>query len=145
MRNELRDEIKKLSKKAFSKRRATESSEEKYRDKFKKRTGLAAGVKPPKLAAYPHRHFDPSHCKRHANAIATAIWNKVLAEQYDPYPALLFEIPKPDGTKRGVMAFGIPDAALANVILRRTIGRNKTRLSRTLTHTIPTKMFLTQY
>ena len=39
------------------------------------------------------------------------------------------QLAKADGSKRGVMAFGIPDAALANVILRRALGRNKKRLS----------------
>jgi RNA-directed DNA polymerase len=129
MRNELRDEIKKLSRKAFSKKRNEEETEEKYREKFHKRTGLTAGSKLTKLISFPHRHFDPAHCKRHANVIASAIWRKVLVEQYDPQPALFFEIPKLDGSKRGVMAFGIPDAALANVILRRALGRNKKRLS----------------
>ena len=76
-----------------------------------------------------HQHFDPKHCKRNANAIATAIWQKILDEQYDPAPAITFEIPKPDGNKREVTAFGIPDAAVANVVLRRTLNRNKKRLS----------------
>lgn len=78
---------------------------------------------------FTHRHFDPSHCKRHANAIASGIWHKVLQAKYQPQPALYFELPKPDGSKRGVMAFGIPDAAVANVVLRRTLQRNKKRLS----------------
>ena len=129
MKNELRSEIKRLSKKAFDKDRTKAEKEKKYREKFEKRTGLAAA--PPKLRVKkpPHKHFDPKHCKRNANVIATAIWNKVLNYQYDPEPAVLFEIPKPDGTKRQVTAFGIPDAAVANVILRRTLTRNKKRLS----------------
>lgn len=61
--------------------------------------------------------------------IATAIWNKVLRYEYDPEPALYFQIPKPDGTTRNITGFGIPDAALANVLLRRTLSRNKMRLS----------------
>ena len=61
--------------------------------------------------------------------IATAIWNKVLRYEYDPEPALYFQIPKPDGTTRNITGFGIPDAALANVLLRRTLSRNKKRLS----------------
>lgn len=40
-----------------------------------------------------------------------------------------FQIPKPDGTNREVTAFGIPDAALANVLLRRTLNINRKRLS----------------
>ncbi|WP_429814845.1 reverse transcriptase domain-containing protein [Ensifer sp. B1-9] len=129
MRNEIRAEIKRLSKKAFDKRRKAQQTEQKYRDKFEKRTGLDAGHPPASTVTFPHRHFDPEHCKRHANAIASGIWHKVLAANYQPQPALYFEIPKSDGSKRGVMAFGIPDAAVANVVLRKTLQRNKKRFS----------------
>lgn len=129
MRNELRKEIKRLSQKALSKARAKEESEEKYREKFARRTGLTPGVKKARLATIPHRHFDPIHCKRHASLIASGIWHKVLAFSYEPEPAVDFEIPKADGTKRTVTAFGIPDAALANVLLRRTMSRNRKRFS----------------
>ncbi|MGB3877374.1 MAG: reverse transcriptase domain-containing protein [Shinella zoogloeoides] len=129
MRNELRAEIKRLSKKAFDKKRKSFQTEQKYRSKFEKRTGLEAELPPEVPQNFIHRHFDPQHCKRHANAIASGIWHKVLAQEYQPEPARYFELPKPDGSKRGVMAFGIPDAALANVVLRRTLQRNKKRLS----------------
>lgn len=129
MRNEIKLEIKRLSKKAFDKNRKQAEKEEKYREKFERRTGCVAGIPVPRTRAPLHRHFDPKHCKRNANAIATAIWHKILDENYDPEPAVLFELPKPDGSKREVTAFGIPDAAVANVLLRRTLNRNKKRLS----------------
>ncbi|WP_080635699.1 reverse transcriptase domain-containing protein [Rhizobium leguminosarum] len=129
MRNEIRAEIKRLSRKAFEKKRKAQQTERKYREKFERRTGLEAGHPPATTETFPHRHFDPAHCKRHANAIASGIWHKVLHADYQPDPALHFELPKPDGSKRGVMAFGIPDAAVANVVLRRTLHRNKKRLS----------------
>lgn len=129
MRNELKKEIKRLCKKVFDKERFQRDVEEKYREKFTRRTGLK-GKKPSiRSKKRLHRHFDPIHCKRNANAIASAIWYKVVAFKYDPEPALLFRIPKPDGTKREITAFGIPDAALANVLLRRTLNRNKKRFS----------------
>ncbi|MGO7050603.1 reverse transcriptase domain-containing protein [Rhizobium leguminosarum] len=129
MRNEIRGEIKRLSKKAFAKRRKALQTEQKYREKFERRTGIDAGHPPTVTAVFPHPHFDPAHCKRNANAIASGIWHKVLQTTYQPQPALYFELPKPDGSMRGVMAFGIPDAAVANVVLRRTLQRNKKRLS----------------
>ncbi|GAA5656924.1 hypothetical protein Brsp06_03297 [Brucella sp. NBRC 13694] len=129
MRNEIRAEIKRLCKKAFDKKRKAEQNEEKFRKKFEKRTGLDADYPQLSVKSHAHRHFDPIHCKRNANAIASGIWNKVLQCNYRPEPAYYFDIPKPDGSKRGVMAFGIPDAALANVVLRRTLNRNKKRLS----------------
>jgi len=129
MRNEIKSEIKRLSKKAFDKERKQAEKEAKYREKFERRTGETAVIPMPRVRAPLHRHFDPKHCKRNANVIATAIWHKVLAGNYDHEPSILFEIPKPDGSKRGVTAFGIPDAAVANVLLRRTLNRNKKRLS----------------
>lgn len=129
MRNEIREEIKRLCKKAFDKKRKARQTEQKFRTKFEKRTGLEAEYPETSATSYPHRHFDPIHCKRNANVISTGIWHKVLQSDYRPEPAHYFEIPKPDGSKRGVMAFGIPDAALANVVLRRTLHRNKKRLS----------------
>jgi hypothetical protein len=129
MRNELRQEIKRLSKKAFDKDRARAEKEEKYREKFTRRTDVDAELPAVRSRQFLHRHFDPRHCKRNANVIATAIWHKVLSYSYDPEPALHFQIPKPDGTSREITAFGIPDAALANVLLRRTLERNRKRLS----------------
>ncbi len=129
MRKELREEIKRLSKRAFDKDRKQKEKKEKYREKFERRTGKTAAVSRLRSRMLPHRHFDPKHCKRNANVIATAIWQKILDKNYDPEPAIIFEIPKPDGSKRVVTAFGIPDAAVANVLLRRTLSRNKKRLS----------------
>lgn len=129
MRNEIKDEIKRLCRKAIDKSRSASTREEKYREKFSRRTGIAAGLPRATPTTYVHRHFDPIFCMRHAGFIASGIWRSVLGGSYEPTPALRFEIPKADGTKRGVMAFGIPDAALANVIYRTTVERNRKRLS----------------
>jgi hypothetical protein len=129
MRNELKLEIKRLSTKAFDKERAKAEKSEKYREKFERRTNIDALLPASRSQRPLHRHFDPKHCKRNANVIATAIWHKVLRLEYDPEPALKFTIPKPDGSNREVTAFGIPDAALANIVLRRTLQRNRKRLS----------------
>lgn len=129
MRNELKFEIKRLSKKAFDKERLKAEKQAKYREKFERRTGLTAKTSLKPLKSSLHEHFDPKHCKRNANVIATAIWNRVLRFEYEPKPAVLYKIPKADGTKREITAFGIPDAALANVLLKRTLNRNKKRLS----------------
>ncbi|CAH2397762.1 reverse transcriptase domain-containing protein [Mesorhizobium ventifaucium] len=129
MQNALRAEIKRLATKSFSKQDPTEYSEREYREKFKKRTGIDAGLPPSAPPTFKHRHFDPAYCARHANFLAKTIWHKVLTKTYEPIPAINYQIPKPDGGKRSIMAFSIPDAALANVVLRRTRGRNLKRLS----------------
>jgi retron-type reverse transcriptase len=129
MRKQLRDEIKKLCRKAFAKQSTDEKTQAKYRKKFTVRTGIPAKLGWPKSATYSHRHYDPSHCIRNANAQATAIWNKVLNGTYIPTAAVRYEIPKPQGGFREIMAFSIPDAALANVLFRAARDRNAKRMS----------------
>lgn len=129
MQNALKTEIKRLSRRAFAKAELQASKEEKYRARFEKRTAKTAGVPKPRATAFPHRHFDPKFCARNANFLAKTIWHKVLTKQYEPTPAVNYQIPKPDGSKRSIMAFSIPDAALANIVLKRTRDRNTKRLS----------------
>jgi len=129
MRKVLRDEIKKLCRKAFEKQKAEIATAEKYKEKFSIRTGLPAAEGWPKGPTYSHRHFDPSHCIKNANAQATAIWAAVLDGSYGPTAAIRYEIPKPTGGYREIMAFSIPDAALANVLFRAARDRNRKRTS----------------
>ena len=129
MRKTIRDEIKKLCRKAFNKIEAEAASAQKYRDKFEKRTGIAAAFGWPKGPSYTHRHFDPQHCKRNANALASAIWAAMLDGSYQPTPAIRHMIPKKTGGFREIMAFSIPDAALANVLFKAARERNRKRLS----------------
>jgi hypothetical protein len=129
MQNALKVEIKRLSKKIFAKAERQEKTEKKFQSRFEKRTGIAAGIPTARAKVLLHRHFDPKFCARNANFLAKTIWHKVLNGNYEPTPAVNYQIPKPDGTKRSIMAFSIPDAALANIILKRTRDRNTKRLS----------------
>lgn len=129
MQNAIKLEIKRLAKRAFAKKAKAEYLEEQYRERFKKRTDIEAGPSSRRKREPITDHFDPSYCARNANFLAKTIWHKVLSETYEPKPAICYHIPKPNGTKREIMAFAIPDAALANVVLRRTRDRNLKRLS----------------
>ncbi|MBT3141371.1 hypothetical protein KL867_09930 [Ruegeria litorea] len=129
MKKELRDEIKKLCRKAFDKQKSEISTANNYKQKFTTRTGLPAKDGWPKGPIYSHRHFDPSHCIKNANVQATAIWAAVLNGSYEPTPAIKYSIPKPTGGLREIMAFSIPDAALANVLFRAARVRNRKRMS----------------
>jgi len=129
MQNAIKNEIKRLAKRAFEKQRKSERLGQEYQKRFEKRTGLAAGLPSRKSKASIHKHFDPRYCARNANFLAKTIWYKVLKCEYEPIPAVCYNIPKPDGTFREIMAFAIPDAALANVVLRRARDRNLKRLS----------------
>lgn len=101
-------------------------------DRYRKRTGLTAGV--PSVAdpawwSY-HPHYDPRYCITHARHLSRTIWRKLQGNLYHPVPAIQFDLPKPDGTSRSIMAFAIPDAALANVVHRSATQRNLNLFSR---------------
>ncbi len=129
MQNAIKAEIKRLGKRAFERKERSEKLEAQYRQRFEKRTSVPAYPSSRKTRTPISRHFDPKYCSRNANFLAKTIWHKVLNSSYEPVPAVCYQIPKPDGTQREVMAFAIPDAALANVVLRRARGRNLKRLS----------------
>jgi hypothetical protein len=98
----------------------------KYAERYAKRTGQAAGTP---LATLPgawqlHPHFDPRYCVTHARHLAKTIWRELQSEQYEPTPAVQYEIPKPDGSQRKIMAFTIPDATLSNILHRKITERN---------------------
>lgn len=128
MQHALKLEIKRLSRRAFEKIAKAKYLEEEYQKRFKKRTDIAATPSTKRTASPIDKHFDPSYCSRHANFLAKTIWYKVRNKTYEPKPAICYHIPKTNGTKREIMAFTIPDAALANVVLRRARDRNLKRL-----------------
>ncbi len=129
MQNALKAEIKILCLRAFKKIEQSQKTEEDYKNRFLKRTGVAAATGSTRSHLPVTKHFDPKYCSRHANFLAKTIWFKVLSKTYEPAPAVKYDIPKPGGGSREIMAFSIPDAALANVVLRRTRDRNLKRLS----------------
>lgn len=129
MQNALKREIKRLSDRAFARLKSSEKREAEYRTRFEKRTGLAAGIPSTPSVTYVSRHFDPAYCKRNANLLAKVIWHKFLQKSYKPEPAINFFIDKPGGGKRSLMAFSIPDTALANVLMRRLRDRNIKKFS----------------
>lgn len=130
MQTAIKNEIKRLSRRAFAKSSARQQEDEEYREKFLRRTGIAGAISQSQPGtALDHRHFDPRYCARHANFLAKTLWSKILSSTYEPAPAKSFNIPKPKGGTRNVMAFSIPDSAVANVVLRRARDRNIKRLS----------------
>lgn len=129
MQNAIKREIKRLSDRALARLSGKSKTDQEYRDKFEKRTGRRALLSKSVPLPYITSHFDPIHCKRNANFIAKTIWYKFQNLSYQPNPAIEFFIDKPNGGKRRLMAFSIPDAALANVLMRRLRERNIKRFS----------------
>jgi hypothetical protein len=98
MERALRNEIKRLCRRAENRIARKQATAREVERKFEKRTGLKAGK--PKRAGAPahtHKHFNPAYCARNANFLARTIWHKVLAETYEPVPAVRFQIPKTGG------------------------------------------------
>lgn len=128
MQNEIKKEIKKISRRILYKEEYARKRKERYASRFTKRTDIKSTIKRNKKN-YMHKSFDPKHCLRNANIISKSIWYKVLNGEYVPQPAILKYIPKSDGTKREIMIFSIPDSALANVLFRRVFNRNSKNFS----------------
>lgn len=113
-------------------RRIERATAFKNADRYRKRTGLQPGVPSeddPAWWSY-HPHFNPAYCIRHARYLSRTIWRKLQSNLYHPVPAIQFDVPKPDGSSRKIMAFAIPDSALANVIHGKATRRNLNLFSR---------------
>lgn len=126
MEAELREEIERKAQAVLAKQRSDKRRAERYGRRFERRTGLVANVPPQSSPAHWgfHPQFDPIHCIRHSKYIAKHIWRKIETDNYDPIPAVKFDIPKPGGGTRPIMSFSIPDSALANLLHRRLTKRN---------------------
>lgn len=98
----------------------------KYRSKYQLRTGFAPKTPPfsvPNMWNVSN-HFDPRYCLRTAKFLARVIWRRIKENKYEPQPAIRVEIPKPNGDKRAIMVFSIPDAAVANVVFAKLRSKN---------------------
>lgn len=123
MQNALKQKIKQLCKRSIDRAKKKKLKNEEYARKYTKRTGYPTVVKPI-ATSFAHKHFDPIYCKRNANFLAKTIWHKIQQGTYEPMPALKFDLPKPDGSKRTIMQFSIPDSAVSAVLNRRLTKRN---------------------
>ena len=126
MREALEAAIIRKARSVLNEERIKAATKLKHAERFEKRTGVPAGkpvIQEPRWWNF-HPHFDPRYCIRHAAYLSRVIWSKLQAGTYRPTPAVQFDIPKPDGTFREIMAFSIPDAAVANVFHRSITARN---------------------
>jgi retron-type reverse transcriptase len=122
----IQEAILRKAKAVLRNQRVEQRAAAKYAERYEKRTGLVAGrpvIADPAWWAY-HPHFNPRYCIKHAKHLARSLWKKLEAGDYTPVPAIQFDVPKPDGSSRLIMAFAIPDSALANVIHRNATRRN---------------------
>lgn len=122
MRQAIKQEVKTASRRMIAKMSAKNKKFEEHRERITKRTGVVAVA-----ASSPTRtndHFDPYFCVKNANVISKAIWDKIEKGTYQPETARTFDIPKKDGGVRPLMAFSIPDNAVAKLVFRSVVKRN---------------------
>lgn len=122
----LQAEIERKAKRILEKQRYSAALSRKYSAKFTKRTGVQSSASIKDRPDYwdLHPHFDPVYCIKHSKYLSRIIWSRIQANNYQPIPAIQFQIDKPDGGFREIMQFGIPDSAIANLFHRRITKRN---------------------
>jgi RNA-directed DNA polymerase len=123
----LEEEIERKARNVLSKQGRSNAAAQKHALRFQTRTGLPSIAAPYRRPPYwdYHKQFDPVYCIGHARHLAKRVWSKIQSNLYQPIPAILFQIPKPDGGLRDIMSFGIVDSAVANIFHRRLTARNK--------------------
>jgi RNA-directed DNA polymerase len=103
----LEEEIERKSRNILAKQRRADSAAVKHAKRFTSRTGIvsvSAHYKRPTYWDYDNQ-FDPVYCIKHARFLAKRVWEKIQTGAYAPKPAILFEVPKPDGGFREIMLF----------------------------------------
>ena len=101
-----------------------------HRSRYERSTGFRGGP-PNHIPPYwsVADHFNPYKVRRKADRAARSISLRLDADEYEPRPALIREIPKPDGGVRALSIFPVADAALGTACFRRIAARNQHRMS----------------
>jgi RNA-directed DNA polymerase len=126
MQEQIREAIVRKARAVLRKQRIDAAQQWKYAERYQKRTGAVAGAPDTSDPSWwsLHPHYDPRYCITHAKYLSRVIWTKVQRGTYEPVPAIQFDVPKPDGSSRQIMAFTIPDSALANLVHQNATKRN---------------------
>ncbi|MFL5352211.1 reverse transcriptase domain-containing protein [Archangium sp.] len=73
--------------------------------------------------------FNPYHVRKHAKSIAYAVEKSLKTKLYRPRPAIRYSVPKDDGSPRNVSVFQVADQAIARLVFKRLLEKNKGRFS----------------
>lgn len=73
--------------------------------------------------------FNPFHVRKHVKSIAYAVEKGLKSKRYRPRPAVIYDVPKLDGTKRQVCVFQVADQAVSRIVFQRLLEKNKSRFS----------------
>lgn len=140
----LEKEIIKEAKLRLGKYQARLEFRRKYLERVQKRTGhkvTSPPVSKPRVWSH-HRQFDPAYCLHHARFLANSIVAAVRANNYETISSYRFRLRKASGDHRSVDVFGIPDAALANLLSEAVRERNQKIFSATSFAYMPSKTAL---
>lgn len=93
-----------------------------------------SGVDVPKTVLRPSywsaaHGFDPFYVRPRALRIAYAVSKAIRTGRYHPRPAVEYEVPKTDGTKRRVSVFQIADATVSGRVFSSLLAKNVNRFS----------------
>jgi len=131
MESVIREQIRRECEKLISRHQSRVRQNVKFQEKYQRRTGQVAS--PPASYEPTHwslnPHFNPFHVRSRADAIAHSIARKIRERSYEPEPALVLQIPKPNGGTRGITIFPVADAAISNYLFQTLRGRNQQFLS----------------
>lgn len=95
-----------------------------------KRSGLPE-TKTIRLPGYwsADKGFNPYHVRAHAEKIAFGIEQALAANEYQPRPAVQYQVPKKDGGMRTVAVFQVADNAISPLTFKRLMAKNAAHLS----------------
>lgn len=76
-----------------------------------------------------HKGFNPYHVYGHATGISYAVEKALSSSQYKPRPAVIYQVPKADGSLRDVSVFQVADNSVSNLTFQRLVEKNARHLS----------------
>jgi len=99
-----------------------------------KRKERRSGQQYSKVIQFPQywsadKGFNPYHVRANAEPISRAIDKALSSQQYQPRPAVVYEVPKADGKIREVSVFQVADNAISRLTFERLIEKNARHLS----------------
>lgn len=127
----LEDSIRRECSKLICRHHARVAGHHEIQQRFEKATGQKVPHQRPKTPKHWQlaRWFDPFKVRKSAPRIAQSIGQNLARDRYDPMPALIVEMPKPEGGTRQISVYPVADAAVANHYYRQLRDRNQSRLS----------------
>lgn len=125
MLKEIEDQIEREAEKRSGKAKKRVARYKKYQLLCKKRTGEDWDEWKDRGQISSDKQFDPLYCRNNAKFLARGIYESLRKKAYRPRQVVRLVKEKPDGGRRYIDIFSIPDAAVSKVIFKRLRKRNE--------------------